>query len=390
MHIARREGRKSLRSSKTSLLRWTVPLLAALLLVAGGIGVTSVSASAEPALPARTARQLLVDVQQARVAGLSGTVVEKADLGIPDLPGVGGADSSNLRSLISGTHTMRVWYASPDKTRVALLGDLGESDVVQNGDSVWTWSSKDNTAHHSVIGKSTPKHGNHQTSRPAELPKTPQQAADAALQAIDASTQVSVAANTTVAGRSAYELVLKPRDAGSLVAQVRIAVDGVTHAPLRVQVMSTHTSSPALEVSFTKVDFTRPADSRFEFTPPPGAKVTEAKPGTAGSHQKAPGDRAQKHQLPATRPTDRQATKIIGHGWSTVVVQQLPASMKSGTSAGPAEVQQVLNALPPVSGSWGSGRLLSGTLFSVLITDRGQLVAGAVAPSALYTALGSR
>ena len=43
-----------------------------------------------------------------------------------------------------------------------------------------------------------------------------------------------------------------------------------------------------------------------------------------------------------------------------------------------------------MSGEWGSGRLLEGTLFSVLITDDNTVVAGAVAPEALYAALGSR
>jgi len=48
---------------------------------------------------------------------------------------------------------------------------------------------------------------------------------------------------------------------------------------------------------------------------------------------------------------------------------------------------QVLQMLPKVSGSWGSGHLLRGTLFSALLTDDGRLVVGAVAPEALYAAL---
>jgi hypothetical protein len=37
-----------------------------------------------------------------------------------------------------------------------------------------------------------------------------------------------------------------------------------------------------------------------------------------------------------------------------------------------------------VHGSWGSGRLLQTKLLSVLITSKGQILAGAVTPSALY------
>lgn len=386
MHIRQRHSLVHLPLLRWPLLRWAVPLLAALLLVVGGAGFSSISASADTKLPPRTARQLLVDVQQAKVDGLSGTVIEKADLGIPNLPGVGGASGSDLRSLISGSHTMRVWYAAPDKTRLALLGDLGESDVIQNGSSVWTWSSKDNTAHHATLPE-----GSHPSPRPAEVPKTPQQAADAALKAVDANTQVSVATNTTVAGRPAYELVLRPRDAGSLVSQVRIAIDGATHAPLRVQMLAVHGTSPAFEVGFTNVDFTRPADSHFTFTPPPGAKVTAAHPG-AGKQHSTPGHQARESKSPTRQPGDYQGVKVVGHGWSTVVVRQLPTASSAGPAElpGSAKLQGMLTALPKVSGHWGSGRLLSGTLFSVLVTDRGQLVAGAVAPSALYAALGSR
>jgi hypothetical protein len=52
----------------------------------------------------------------------------------------------------------------------------------------------------------------------------------------------------------------------------------------------------------------------------------------------------------------------------------------------------VLNALlqsaTPVSGAWGSGRLLRTSLVSVLITDGGRAFAGAVQPSVLYAAAG--
>jgi hypothetical protein len=50
----------------------------------------------------------------------------------------------------------------------------------------------------------------------------------------------------------------------------------------------------------------------------------------------------------------------------------------------------MLQALPKVSGPWGSGRLLSGSLFSVVLTDDGRYAVGAVAPQALYKALAAR
>ncbi|HKD86911.1 MAG TPA: hypothetical protein VKB62_00155 [Streptosporangiaceae bacterium] len=49
-----------------------------------------------------------------------------------------------------------------------------------------------------------------------------------------------------------------------------------------------------------------------------------------------------------------------------------------------AALQALLRATVPVSGSWGSGRLLKTTLLTVLVTSKGQILAGAVTPSLLY------
>jgi hypothetical protein len=50
----------------------------------------------------------------------------------------------------------------------------------------------------------------------------------------------------------------------------------------------------------------------------------------------------------------------------------------------PAVLQALLKATTPVHGSWGSGRLLRTTLLTVLITSKGQILAGAVSPALLY------
>ena len=66
-------------------MRLLAPL--AFILVVAGTGFVAATASAEKRLPTRTPQELLVDLQQARTDGLSGTVVERADLGIPAIPG---------------------------------------------------------------------------------------------------------------------------------------------------------------------------------------------------------------------------------------------------------------------------------------------------------------
>src|SRR5688572_7707206 len=65
--------------------RWAVPGTA-LAVVAGAALVAGRGAEAAGSLPPRSPEQLLVDLQQAHLTGLSGTVVQTADLGLPELP----------------------------------------------------------------------------------------------------------------------------------------------------------------------------------------------------------------------------------------------------------------------------------------------------------------
>jgi outer membrane lipoprotein-sorting protein len=335
------------------------------------------TAAARGGLPERSPATLLTDVQKAQLDGLSGTIVQNADLGLPSLPGVGGGGSSDMTSLISGSHTLRLWYAGPNKVRLALLGSLGESDLVRNGTDFWTWSSKDKTATHRTVPLT-------KDDAPQKLaatsPTTPQEAADAALAAISPTTKVSTDGTASVAGRSAYELLLQPKDAGSLVGSVRIAIDGKTHVPTRVQVFAKGSQDPSFEVGFTSFDPTTPSSSAFGFNPPPGTKVTE------GSDSKTAGEPASPDKGLADhlgKKGSQAEPKVVGTGWSSVVIAQLPADATSGSK----QLSTMLKVLPTVSGAWGSGHVLRGTLFSALLTDDGRVVVGAVAPEALYAAL---
>ena len=328
-------------------LRWIVPLLAVIVLASAGSAVGFITASARGGLPDRSAAALLVDVQKARVAGLSGTIVENADLGLPSLPGLGGGTgSSDLTSLVSGSHTLRLWYAGPNKVRVALQGSLGESDVVRDGPDLWTWSSATKSATHRRVPASSASGA---AGLAGSLPLTPQLAADAALQAITPSTRVSTDGTAVVAGRSAYELVLRPRSSDSLVGSVRIAIDGKTHVPTRVQVYAKNAKSPSLQVGFTSFDPTTPDPSVFGFNPPPGTKVTQGSGSPLGGHDAARKPSAKAPDTGAGAAGDRPT--VVGQGWSSVVVAPVP----TGKGSGSGSLASALKVLPTVSGSWGSG-----------------------------------
>ncbi|WP_279579267.1 LolA family protein [Fodinicola feengrottensis] len=171
-----------------------------------------------------------------------------------DLTGTGAPStgSSSLLSMVSGSHTLRVWYASPDKGRVALLGQLGESDIVYNNHDLWTWSSSDHTATHRVVQAPARKSGTPSAGNESGLASgTPQELAAQLLKAVGPTTTVSTTGNTTVAGRKVYELLLQPKDTRSLVGQVRLAVDGETKLPLQVEVFASGAGTPAIKVGFT-------------------------------------------------------------------------------------------------------------------------------------------
>lgn len=357
--------------------RWAVPATAVAAVAAASL-ISNYTASADASLPPRTAAQLLVDVQRAQLGYLSGTVVQSADLGLPDLSGLGGPGgrgSASLESAITGTHTWRVWYGGPDQQRLALVGQLGESDVIRNGTDLWLWSSEEKTAvHYALTAHDAAAKQPNPAPSLTDLPKTPEEAAKRALAVLDPTTEVTTSGTAVVAGREAYELVLKPRDTASLVASVRISVDAEKHLPLRVQVYSTRLSNPAFEVGFTSIDFAKPDARQFEFNPPPGTTVTE-------------GEKKTGTEPPEGSRPDKP--RVVGEGWAAVAVGTVPPS-SGGSGEGPEQLQSLLQALPRVSGEWGSGRLLRGTLFSAVLTDDGRFAVGAVAPERLYAALAAR
>jgi outer membrane lipoprotein-sorting protein len=369
--------------------RWAAP--AVVVLAAGGLlaGSALPSAAAAPRLPARPAGQLLAALTADAAPPLSGTIAETASLGLPALPAelTGGGTS-----LLAGSHTVQVWYASPEHFRLALPQRMSEDDLIRNGRDAWLWDSAANTVTHLTLPAAGP------LPPIPTIPLTPQQAARQALAEAGPATVVRVEPTVTVAGQAAYQLVLAPRSSRSLIGQVRIAIDSAHRVPLRVQVFARGAASPAAQVGFTAVSFARPPAADYAFTPPPGATVTQQHSGT-----------------------DRQAGQIrlIGTGWLTVASlpesslatlsggasggDLLPfrhsASSRAPGSAAPGShdpggqalagslLAGLLNSAPRVSGSWGSGRLIRTSLLSVLVTSTGRVLIGAVTPAVLYRAV---
>jgi outer membrane lipoprotein-sorting protein len=355
--------------ARRRLLRWTVPAagLVAVALVAGGM----LSAGANPNLPSRTAAEVLARIDAAGTANFSGTVVEKAALGLPQLGAgsglLGSADSSAL-GLLSGSHTIRVWYAGEGKQRVALMDSLGETDLFRNGNSLWEWDSEKRTAvHHTLPAQLSP-------GASASLQVTsPDQAAQRILKLVSPTTTVTTDRDAVVAGRPAYVLVVSPKDPGSRIGQVRISVDGKTSVPLAVQVYARDSERAALDVSFTRFDTAVPSADNFTWQPPADVKVTQAPP-------------AEKQPTLFGKGT---TVSRVGSSWTTVLkVTGLPT--KAALAKANPQAALLLGLLPASSGSWGSGRVFESGLLTALITDDGRAFVGSVDPSVLFAAAARR
>jgi outer membrane lipoprotein-sorting protein len=266
------------------LARWGVPAGAIALTGIVAAGYAAAGAQAVPALPSRTPVQLLAAVSSAPVPPpMTAVVQESAALGIPDLPSSG--DPLSGLSWLSGTHTFKIWYADQAHVRIAVPVQLGESDVRRDGRNVWYWNSRTSQVTHLVLpaqAAALPPGGNSASSSAGVAP-TPQQVASQLLTAVGPTTQVGLQQNVMIAGQAAYQISLAPKASGSLIGQIRIAIDARQALPLRVQIFARGASSPAFQVGFTSLQFGTPAAANFAFSPPPGAKVkTVTVPAGAG------------------------------------------------------------------------------------------------------------
>jgi outer membrane lipoprotein-sorting protein len=315
-----------------------------------GLGLLAVpgGAGAQPQLPPVAPEELVSSVLEAADPGpLNGTVELQNNLGLPALPGAPQA--------ANGTSTARVWSGGEHRGRVALPTDSGERTLVSDGTTSWAWNSEDRTAVRRPVDQQKREAG----------PTDPTAAATEAINDLRATSTVAVDGTAEVAGRAAYELVLTPKPTErTLLREVRVAVDAEKRIPLRLTVLSTGSTDPALQVGFTDLAFAPQDPALFTFTPPPSATVTDA---------------------PARDAQARPDATTVGDGWDTVRIMKRPVDAP-GTTESP-DAPDLSSVGTPVSGSWGSGRLITSAVGSAIVTDDGRIAAGAVPEQVLTEAL---
>ncbi|UYM24112.1 hypothetical protein NQP46_13295 [Streptomyces albus] len=204
--------------------------------------------------------------------------------------GKGGSTATpeeKLTSLASGTHTLRVAGDGPDRQKLTFVDGADEYSLIRDGDQAWAYDGSTGEALHT---EETGAKGD----RPADdhvSGMSPKELATKALDAADETTRVTVDGTTTVTGRDAYRLALTPKDSGSTVKSVRIAVDAETGTPLKFTVAPSDGGKAIVDAGFSRIDFTRPSTGTF--APPKDAKITESEelaPGDASPGKDAKGD----------------------------------------------------------------------------------------------------
>ncbi len=242
--------------------RWAVPGAAVVVTAAVVAALQIPAAQASPDLPNRTPAQLLASISSdAKVPPMTGTVVETASLGLPQLPQTG--NPTSLASLLTGSHTVKVYYQDASHFRLAVPQPQSETDVIADGSKLWLWESSSRLGHRV---RPAGRQGQGQAQRAQAPAAAAYPAAGRRARCsptVGKTTLVSVQANVMVAGEPSYQLVLAPKDHRSLVGRVVIAVDGKYGVPLRVQLYAKGASSPAFQVGYTALQWVTPDPANF-------------------------------------------------------------------------------------------------------------------------------
>lgn len=389
------DSTEDLASRRRKAARYVVPV-AVVGVAAATIGlVPALADSGDPDLPKISAQQLIEKIAASDVEQLSGTVKITTDLGLPNLGGLessltgGGGPGSRsdegssadptakLTELASGTHTLRVAADGEDKQKLSLLENAAEYSLIHNGKDVWGYDSGSNEVFHATADESSPKE--------EEVPATPKDLTEDALKAVDDTTSVTVEGTAHVAGRDAYRLVIKPKDSGSTVGQITVAVDAKTGLPLKFTLTPASGGAAVVDAGFTQISYAKPAASTFDFTPPKGAKVTEEDASGAPERQSEDsGGRAGDEDFAKGGP---DGLNVIGEGWTSIATfdtggQGIPSGSEAGGDFG-----GFLDSLgDKASGKFGEGTVFKTRLINALITDDGKVYVGAVTKDALVKA----
>ena len=380
--------------------RW-VPSIAVPAVIAVGAIAVPLQANAID-LPDLSPQQVMVLMQGADVTEFSGTIVKSSNMGLPTLefssmmsedsiaqieekmpaemadfvPAV--IESNTLTQaieLISGSHTIRVYVSGQDKLRAQILDPMSQRDLIVNGNEFWVYDAKMATALTGTVdieadpakqAEAEQKVLDYADSIALDL-SSPEAIADYLVSMVDETSQIEVGRDHSVAGRSAYQLIISPDSPNSLVASAAVSVDSETGMPLKVEIFSTTQVEAAMTVGFESISFGSVDQGLFSFTPPAGTSVetfdADELMATLDGYEKPEGY-VSDYEVPAE-------PEVLGSDWDSVVhLAALPADIPQDLMA----TELFADMLTQVPG----GKVFSTPLVNVLLTDSGEVYMGAV------------
>ena len=286
--------------------------MAAVLIVIGAQAALS-----SPSLPPIDAEDLLASALEraADPLPISGELSATLGLGLPMDP----PEDSALAD-VAGESRLRI-ERSEDGLRAALLGERSERLVVTDGRTLTTWDSRTLEATRRRLparDEAGPGHTGEEID--------PMTLSTRVLELAREHADVTVDGTARVAGRAAYRLVLAPTDEGTTLGRVEVDVDEETRVPLRTALFARGAEAASVEVAWTRVSFDPIDPATYDFTPPPGATVTDEPAPQLGSHRKPA-----RTDLPGPHAVLRgiaEATDgigpVSGDGFASVAVLPLP------------------------------------------------------------------
>ncbi len=340
-------------------LRWLVPAAAAVAVLGGGVAIGAITGTAGRPGPAdRAARPSCWST--CRPPGSTGCPApwsRAPTSACPRFPARAARAAPSLTSLVSGTHTLRVWYSGPDKARVALLGTLGETDVIRNGSDVWIWPAGQQATHRTLAPSSRPRRPT-RNDRPSPISRRRRRRRPSGARRDRPEHRGDHDAPVEVAGRDAYELVLDPATTPRWSARSRLAIDGENKCRCGCR-SSAKGNEPAFEVGVHPGQL-RPAGRPAVHVQP--AAGHQGHRGRAADRQPEDEPSAEDRATGRARPSEqaRSSAGLDHRG-------RHASSTQTRTPAGSPERARrpSLGQLTPGRAvPWGSGRLLAGTACS--------------------------
>lgn len=189
-------------------------------------------------------------------------------LQLPELPNL-----RDLTSLLTGTTSVRTWYAEPSRWRFDVVSPVGERDVYRTPDGEFTWDYGANQLTR-LIGEV-----------PVRVPRagdfTPPELARRVLSAAQDDPVTALPARR-IAGHDAAGLRLTPRDPDTTIGHVDMWADPDTGVPLAVEVTARGATTPVLASRFVEFDAVSPPAEVLEPSRPAGSGYSVvAAPGLA-------------------------------------------------------------------------------------------------------------